>query len=39
MGTVKAADHDQIGVLVDGKVWEAPAGFDHFRTSPPSQSR
>jgi thiamine-monophosphate kinase len=40
VGTVHAADHDdQIGVLVDGKVWEAPAGFDHFRISPPSQSR
>ena len=40
VGTVHAADHDdQIGILVDGKVWEAPAGFDHFRISPPSQSR
>jgi thiamine-monophosphate kinase len=33
IGRVDAADHDQIGVLVDGAEWEAPAGFDHFRAA------
>jgi thiamine-monophosphate kinase len=30
VGRVDVADHDQVGVLVDGAVWEAPAGYDHF---------
>jgi thiamine-monophosphate kinase len=30
VGSVHPADHDQAGVLVNGKVWEAYAGFDHF---------
>jgi thiamine-monophosphate kinase len=33
IGRVDAADHDQIGVLVDGAEWEEPAGFDHFRVA------
>ncbi|HEU4910067.1 MAG TPA: thiamine-phosphate kinase, partial [Propionibacteriaceae bacterium] len=32
VGRVEEADHDQIGVLVDGAVWQTPAGFDHFRS-------
>jgi thiamine-monophosphate kinase len=32
IGRVEQADHDQISVLVDGAVWETPAGFDHFRS-------
>jgi thiamine-monophosphate kinase len=37
VGQVEVADHDQTGVLVDGVVWETPAGFDHFR-APQSRS-
>jgi thiamine-monophosphate kinase len=33
VGQVAAPNHDQVGVLVDGAVWEAPAGFDHFRSA------
>jgi thiamine-monophosphate kinase len=33
IGGVELADHDQVGVLVNGAVWEAPAGFDHFRAA------
>ena len=33
IGRVDAADHDQIGVLVDGAEWEALTGFDHFRAA------
>jgi thiamine-monophosphate kinase len=32
VGRVAAPDHDQVGVLVDGAVWDAPAGYDHFRS-------
>jgi thiamine-monophosphate kinase len=39
VGQVERADHDQIGVLVDGAVWEAPAGFDHFRAVRPAEPR
>jgi thiamine-monophosphate kinase len=39
IGRVELVDHDQIGVLVDGAVWEAPAGFDHFRAARASESR
>lgn len=39
VGRVELADHDQIGVLVDGAVWEAPGGFDHFRAARASESR
>jgi thiamine-monophosphate kinase len=30
VGRAEVADHDHVGVLVDGAVWEAPAGYDHF---------
>src|SRR5215217_4530000 len=30
VGAVGTADDDRPEVLVDGAVWEAPAGFDHF---------
>ena len=30
VGDVGPADDDRAGVLVDGAVWEAAAGFDHF---------
>lgn len=30
IGTVKAVDNGEAGVLVDGAVWEGEAGFDHF---------
>jgi thiamine-monophosphate kinase len=39
VGRVEQADHDQIGVLVDGAVWETPAGFDHFRSIGATESR
>ena len=39
VGRVEQADHDQIGVLVDGAVWESPAGFDHFRSIRATESR
>jgi thiamine-monophosphate kinase len=39
VGQVEQADHDQIGVLVDGAVWETPAGFDHFRSIRATESR
>jgi thiamine-monophosphate kinase len=39
VGRVEKADHDQIGVLVDGAVWETPAGFDHFRSIRATESR
>jgi thiamine-monophosphate kinase len=39
VGQVEVADHDQTGVLVDGVVWETPAGFDHFRAARTPQSR
>jgi thiamine-monophosphate kinase len=39
IGRVEQADHDQIGVLVDGAVWETPAGFDHFRSIRATESR
>jgi thiamine-monophosphate kinase len=39
VGRVEQADHDQIGVLVDGAVWETPAGFDHFRSIRATESR
>ena len=32
VGAVGTADDDRPEVLVDGAVWEAPAGFDHFRS-------
>jgi thiamine-monophosphate kinase len=32
VGGVGLADDDHVGVLVDGAVWESPAGFDHFRS-------
>ena len=32
VGAVGIADDDHTGVLVDGAVWESPAGFDHFRS-------
>lgn len=38
IGRVELADHDQTGVLVDGGVWEASAGFDHFRAARASES-
>lgn len=39
LGQVEQADHDQIGVMVDGAVWETPAGFDHFRSIRATESR
>lgn len=39
IGRVEQADHDQISVLVDGAVWETPAGFDHFRSVRATESR
>jgi thiamine-monophosphate kinase len=33
IGSVQVTDHDQVGVLVDGAVWETPAGFEHFRAA------
>ena len=33
IGDVGSAHDDQAGVLVDGTVWEAASGFDHFRAS------
>jgi thiamine-monophosphate kinase len=39
VGVVEAADNDHVGVVVDGTVWESPAGFDHFRTPQASESR
>jgi thiamine-monophosphate kinase len=39
VGNVVAADHDHSGVVVDGKVWESSAGFDHFRSPRPSEAR
>jgi thiamine-monophosphate kinase len=33
IGDVGPAHEDQAGVLVDGAVWEAASGFDHFRAS------
>jgi thiamine-monophosphate kinase len=39
VGRVEQADLDQIGVLVDGAVWETPAGFDHFRSIRATESR
>jgi thiamine-monophosphate kinase len=39
VGRVEQADHDQISVLVDGAVWETPAGFDHFRSVRATESR
>jgi thiamine-monophosphate kinase len=39
VGQVEQADHDQIGVMVDGAVWETPAGFDHFRSIRATESR
>ncbi|HEY6681755.1 MAG TPA: thiamine-phosphate kinase [Propionibacteriaceae bacterium] len=39
VGSVAAADHDHSGVVVDGKVWEASAGFDHFRSPRPPEAR
>ena len=38
VGSVAAA-HDHSGVVVDGKVWEASAGFDHFRSPRPPEAR
>ena len=32
VGAVGTAYDDRPEVLVDGAVWEAPAGFDHFRS-------
>jgi thiamine-monophosphate kinase len=37
VGAVEQADHDHAGVLVGGAVWEAPGGFDHFRSSRSSE--
>ena len=31
IGTVAAAPDPAAPVLVDGAVWESPAGYDHFR--------
>ncbi len=31
IGTVRVAGDPDAPVLVDGAVWEAPAGYDHFR--------
>ena len=39
IGQVQAADHDQVDVLVDDAVWEAPAGFEHFRAARTPESR
>jgi thiamine-monophosphate kinase len=43
IGGVEVADHDQAGILVNGAVWEAPAGFEHFRAArapqPPGSTR
>jgi thiamine-monophosphate kinase len=39
IGSVAAADHDHNGVVVDGKVWESSAGFEHFRSPRPSEAR
>jgi thiamine-monophosphate kinase len=39
IGRVEQADHDRIGVLVDGTVWETLAGFDHFRSIRATESR
>ena len=39
VGVVEVPDDDHAGVVVDGTVWELPAGFDHFRTPRPSESR
>jgi len=39
VGVVEVPDDDHAGVVVDGMVWELPAGFDHFRTPRPSESR
>jgi thiamine-monophosphate kinase len=38
-GAVGQPDHDHAGVLVDGAVWEAPAGFEHFRSTRSSDTR
>ena len=32
VGAAGFADDDHSGVLMDGAVWESPAGFDHFRS-------
>jgi thiamine-monophosphate kinase len=32
VGAVGVADNDHPRVLVDGAVWDSPAGFDHFRS-------
>jgi thiamine-monophosphate kinase len=32
VGRVLHADGDHAGVLVNGAVWESPAGYDHFRS-------
>ena len=32
VGAAGFADDDHPGVLMDGAVWESPAGFDHFRS-------
>jgi thiamine-monophosphate kinase len=32
VGAAGLADDDHSRVLVDGAVWESPAGFDHFRS-------
>ena len=39
IGGVARADDDHAGVLVDGAVWESPAGFDHFSSPRASESR
>jgi thiamine-monophosphate kinase len=39
VGSVAAADLDHSGVVVDGKVWEASAGYDHFRSPRPPETR
>lgn len=39
VGGVGLADDDHAGVLVDGAVWESPAGFDHFNSPRASESR
>ena len=32
VGAAGFADDDHPGVVMDGAVWESPAGFDHFRS-------
>jgi thiamine-monophosphate kinase len=39
IGGIEVAEHDQVNVLVDGAVWEAPAGYEHFRSPRAGQSR